>query len=113
MTQLLNTVRLLNDSTIVYLKKMGLATNRNEIIKQILSDDACFFKMDRGDALVILKDIGIGEEKIDKIYLSLTSKNEFYSLYNEQKIRENDAELKIKYEIYEADNIFKSKELKR
>lgn len=106
MTQLLNTIKLLNDSTIVYFKKMGLDATRNEMIKQILGDDACFFKMDKEDACIILRHIGIGQEKIEKIYSDLTSKSEFYRLHNEQKIKENDSELKIKYEIYNANNLF-------
>ena len=46
MTQL-NELRILNDSTILYLKKIKKEYNKNRIIKNILSDDACFFKMNR------------------------------------------------------------------
>ena len=42
-------IKLMNESTIIYLKKMGGDSTKNEIIKKILEDDACFFKIDKKD----------------------------------------------------------------
>ncbi len=43
MTQL-NELRLINDSNILYLKKLNRNYKRNEIIKNILNDETCFLK---------------------------------------------------------------------
>ncbi len=42
MTQL-SELRLINDSNILYLKKLNRSYKRNEIIKNILNDETCFF----------------------------------------------------------------------
>lgn len=44
-----------------------------EIIKKILEDDNCFFKMDSGIALSILFDLGLSKEESKKIYKELLS----------------------------------------
>ena len=42
MTQL-SELRLINDSNILYLKKLNRSYKRNEKIKNILNDETCFF----------------------------------------------------------------------
>ena len=107
MTQL-NEIRIMNDTMIVYLKKMGINYQRNEIIKKIFDDDACFFKMDKDDAFLILEQIGI-KDNIEETYAKLISNDVYYDLYKKGKIDENDSELIIKYEIYDTENLFKNK----
>lgn len=108
MTQL-KQLKIMNDTMILYLKKLGLNCKRNEIIKQILKDEACFFKLDKNDAYIILEDIGIANDKVESIYSKLISSDEFYILLKNNKIKENDFELKIKYKIYDTENIFKKR----
>ena len=108
MTQL-NELRLINDSNILYLKKINRSYKRNEIIKNILNDETCFFKMNKNDAYIILQDIGTLDNQIDTIYQKLISYDEFYNLYKSKKIDLNDEELLIKYPIYNVDEIFKNK----
>ena len=60
----LDDIKLMNDIMIKYLKSMGKSTERNEIIKYILEDDDCFQKLSKEDACIILKDVGISNEKI-------------------------------------------------
>ncbi len=110
MTQL-NELRLINDSNIIYLKKINRSYKRNEIIKNILNDETCFFKMNKNDAYMILKDIGILDNQIDNIYQKLISSDEFYNLYKGKKLDLNDEEVLIKYPIYNVDEIFKNKEI--
>ena len=105
-------IKLMNESTIIYLKKMGGDSTKNEIIKKILEDDACFFKIDKKDSLVILQDIGIKKEKIKDLYKELISKEEFYLLYQKGKINK-DTDLKIKYEINNNDSFFINKNNKK
>lgn len=100
-------IRLLNEATITYLQKMGLSTERNEIIKKILMDETCFFKMNKSDAFIILTDIGIEKEKLEETYLRLISKDEYFYLQKKGKISENDKDLKIKYEQFEYNDLFK------
>lgn len=108
MTQI-NELKIMNDTMIVYLKKIGMNCKRNEIISNILKDEACFFKLEKEDACIILQDIGIDTEHIEETYSKLTSSSTFYDLLNNKKINENDTELKIKYKTYEADDLFKKK----
>ena len=109
MTQL-NELRLINDSTILYLKTIKRSCKRNEIIKNILDDESCFFKMNKDDAYIVLKDIGVSEEQLDSTYQNLISTDEFYRLYENSKIDLEDDEVLIKYPIYNTDDIFKKTE---
>ncbi len=108
MTQL-SELRLINDSNILYLKKINKSYKRNEIIKNILNDETCFFKMNKNDAYMVLQDIGILDNQIDTIYKKLISSDEFYNLYKYKKIDLNNKEILIKYPIYNSDDLFKNK----
>lgn len=106
MTQL-NELRIMNDTMIIYLKKLGIDCQRNYIVKNILEDDSCFYKMSKEDAILILKEIGV-QSNIENIYAELTSSDLFYELYRNGKIDVNDNELIIKYKIYDYENLFKN-----
>lgn len=106
MTQL-NELRIMNDTMIIYLKKLGIDCQRNNIVKNILEDDTCFYKMSKEDAILILKEIGV-QSNIENIYAELTSSDLFYELYRNGKIDVNDNELIIKYKIYDYENLFKN-----
>ena len=108
MTQL-NEVRIMNDTMLLYLKKLGMDYRRNEIIKKILEDESCFFKMDKNDAYIVLRDVGIENDNIDNVYSNLISNDMYYELYKSGKINENDSELVIKYDIYDEKNLFKKR----
>lgn len=45
--------------------------NKNRIIKTIMLDDNCFFKMSIEDAYAILRDLGIPESDVKYIYLKV------------------------------------------
>ena len=104
----LNEIKIMNDTMIVYLKKLGINYQRNEIIKKIFDDDACFFKMDKDDAFLILSEVGI-QDNIEETYAKLISNDVYYDLYKKGKIDRNDSNLVIKYEIYDTENLFKNK----
>lgn len=44
-----------------------------EIIKKLLEEDACFYKIDSDTALSILRDLGFSKEKSKEIYKELIS----------------------------------------
>lgn len=108
----LQKIKLMNESMILYLKKIGKSSQRNEIIRKILNDDTCFFKIDKNDAYIILEDIGIAKDKIDDLYLKLISRDYYYHLQKMGKIQDEDKELKISYKSYLHSDLFKSKEKK-
>ncbi len=112
MTQL-SELRLINDSNILYLKKINRSYKRNEIVKNILDDEACFFKMNKKDAYIVLQDIGILSEQIDIIYQKLISSDEFYRLFKSKKIHLNDKDILIKYPIYDTDDLFKNNKVNK
>ena len=90
-------IKLMNETTILYLKKIGKNTRRNEIINKILEDESCFFKINKIDAYIILKDIGVSEKKLDEVYSELISKNNYYDLQNRGIIKKNDEDIIIRY----------------
>lgn len=105
---LIDELKVMNYSIIDCLKAKGISIKKNELIKEILKDEACFFKMEKEEAFVVLKNLKVSDDMLEETYKELTSKQEFYKLHNEGKINENDKDLKIKYEIYN-NNLFKSK----
>lgn len=108
MTQL-QEIKLMNETMIVYLKKIGQSSKRNEIISNILKDDACFFKINKDDAFMILEDVGISKDKINNIYLNLISSDTYYYLKEIGKINENDKNILVKYKNYNYNEIFQNK----
>ncbi len=104
----IQSIRLMNESQIAYLKQLGKDSRRNEIIKKILEDDACFFKIKKEDACLILEDIGVSNDKINSIYAQLTSYDNYFELKNSGKIDEKDESLVIKYEDYNPNKLFKN-----
>lgn len=105
----IKTLKLMNDSMIMYLSNLGHSTIRNEIIKKILEDEACFFKIDKNDAFIILEDIGIDKKQISHTYSSLVSYDSYFYLKKSGKIDDNDTDLKITYKEFNRDDIFKRK----
>ena len=102
----LKEIELMNETMLEYLKTKGLDTTRNEVIKEILKDEACFFKMEMQDAYMILEDVGITSH-IKEIYWNLISRKEYYRLQQERKIQGN---LKVQYETYQEGDLFKNRQ---
>lgn len=103
---LLQEIRLMNEAMILYLKKIGKCSKRNEIISNILNDETCFFKMEKNDAYIILEDIGIAENNISTIYSKLISSDTYFYLQKVGKINDKDKDLIIKYKNYDYNNMF-------
>ena len=108
----LEQIRLMNDATILYLEKMKINSERNILIKNILKDDACFFKLDKQDAYSILEDIGVEKNIIASVYLELISSKQYYYLQQTRKIEDSDEEIKIKYKKYNPMELFDNKDIK-
>lgn len=67
----------LNETKINYLVSKNQSASANLVIREILQDETCFFKMKKQDALMILDEIGIHKEKIEIIYDILIQKKFF------------------------------------
>ncbi|MGN1311327.1 MAG: hypothetical protein ACI4VP_06610 [Clostridia bacterium] len=104
---LIDELKVMNYSIIDCLKVKGISIKKNDLIKEILKDEACFFKMKKEEAFVVLKNLRVSNDMLEETYKELTNKKEFYRLYNEGIINENDKDLKIKYDMYNS-NLFKS-----
>ena len=102
-------VKLMNETTILYLKKLGKSTKRNEIVNNILEDEACFFKINKNDAYIILKDIGVSESNLDEVYSELISKNNYYDLQNRGIINKNSEDIIIRYNENESVTFYNKK----
>ena len=102
-------VKLMNETTILYLKRLGKSTKRNEIVNNILEDEACFFKINKNDAYIILKDIGVSESNLDEVYSELISKNNYYDLQNRGIINKNSEDIIIRYNENESVTFYNKK----
>lgn len=73
---MLNELRTLNET---YIKK---ASNNNELkkqmlIKELLKNDKCFFKISIKDAYSILRDLKIKQDKLKIVYEKLIEESNF------------------------------------
>lgn len=105
----LKNLMIMNEATIIYKKELGEDSNENKKIKEMLEDEACFFKLDKNIAFKVIEKIGIAKEKVEEVYNEVISKRVFYKLINDGKLNENDDNLKIKYEVYKTENLFKKR----
>lgn len=90
----------MNEAMIKFLKEKNMDYSLNEKIAEKLCDEAFFFKISKINAYEILKNIGVKEENIEKVYKKLTSSDIFYELVQKGKIGYNDENLIIKYNNY-------------
>lgn len=95
---LIDELKVMNYSMIDCLKGKGISVKKNELIKEILKDEACFFKMNKEEALIVLRDLNVSNEMLEETYKKLIDRQEYYRLFNAGKIDVNDKDLKIQYE---------------
>ena len=69
---MLEKLRILNKK---FIEKSGM--EKYSVIDKILAADKCFFKMSVEEAYAILRDLGIEEESIRKVYLELIDTKNF------------------------------------
>lgn len=60
-----------NEKLIEFYKNDALNLEKQLLIKNILNDKKCFFKMSIETAYSILKDLKVEEEKIKEVYMNL------------------------------------------
>lgn len=101
-------IKLMNETTKVYLNKKNEPSEKNEKIQRLLeNDEAFFFKIEKEKALNVLKIIGIGKENMEEEYAKLTSQKEFCRLRD--KGMKIDDSFIVKYDLNYNNDIFKDK----
>lgn len=101
-------IKLMNETTKVYLNKKNEPSEKNEKIQRLLeNDEAFFFKIEKEKALNVLKIIGVGKENMEEEYAKLTSQKEFCRLRD--KGMKIDDSFIVKYDLNYNNDIFKDK----
>ena len=90
----------MNEAMIELLKEKNENYERNVKIQQFLEDEAFFFKINKSNAYKVLQEVGVKQERLEKVYEKLISQNVFYDLLHKGKINLNDKNLIIKYKDY-------------
>ena len=90
----------MNEAMIELLKEKNENYERNVKIQQFLEDEAFFFKINKSNAYKVLQEVGVKQERLEKVYEKLISQNVFYDLLHKGKINLNDKNLIIKYQDY-------------
>lgn len=90
----------MNNAMIEVLKDKQANYEQNLKIKQYLEDESIFFKISKSNAIKILQNVGVKQDKLEDVYEKLISPNIFYELLNRGKLKINDENLIIKYNMY-------------
>lgn len=102
-------IEIMNKAMIETLKEKNNNYDVNVRIKENLKDEAYFFKIEKEEALYVLRNVGIKEEKLETVYNSLISADLYYNLVNRGKINPEDNSLTVKYKKYIPGEIFKNR----
>lgn len=73
---MIDKLRMINEDILSTTKDENVL-NKHTIIKTILLDDNCFFKIGIEDAYAILRDLGIPESDLKYLYLKLVDVKEW------------------------------------
>lgn len=90
----------MNEALIKLLKDNGKNYEDNLRIQEKLKDEALFFKIQKPEAIELLKIVGVKEEQLENVYNKLTAPKIFYDLEYKGIINKNDENLIVKYENY-------------
>lgn len=101
-------INVMNEAMIKTLQDQNKNCDDNFKIKELLKDEAIFFKISKKNAFEVLKRVGVQEEQFETVYKKLTDRKIFYDLLNKGKIKANDEHLVVKYDIMDYNNIFKN-----
>lgn len=93
-------IKVMNESMMGLLKAKNQNYEKNTKIKEYLKDETIFFKINKENAYEILQNVGVKQEKLEKVYQKLISPDVFYNLLNEGKINPDDEKLVVKYKKY-------------
>lgn len=90
-------IKVMNEATLRALKEKNGDYSKNKKIKEILEDEACFFKMSKEAAFSVLFYSGVNTDKLEETYKKVIAKDRFDRLVTAGKINIDDEKLIIKY----------------
>lgn len=64
-------IKALNEKLIILSENDLVELNKQILIKKILSEDHCFFKMDIETSYALLRDLRIPEDNVKEVYMKL------------------------------------------
>ena len=99
----------MNEAMLKLLKDKNVSYEENLKIRKYLEDETIFFKINKVEAYKILQNVGVKQENLENVYKKLISPNVFYDLLNRGKLKANDANIIIKYNVYNPDDLFKKR----
>ena len=86
----LRIIDVMNEAMLKVLKEKNADYEKNLMIKNLLKDEAVFFKIDKSKAYEILKNVGVKQEQLENVYKKLISSDVFYDLLNRKIIKKDD-----------------------
>lgn len=99
----------MNEATLKTLKDKNANYEENLKIQKYLKDEAFFFKNSKTESYKILQNVGVRQESLEDVYKKLTSPNMFYDLLNRGILKIDDANLVVKYDTFNSDDLFKKR----
>ena len=64
----LRIIDVMNEAMLKVLKEKNADYEKNLMIKNLLKDEAVFFKIDKSKAYEILKNVGVKQEQLENVY---------------------------------------------
>ena len=96
----LKVIKVMNEAKIEILQENRDNYEEHLKIKQILEDEACFFKLEKLKAYDILRSVGVKENKIEEVYKKLIMPDVYHMLVKKRIINEDDENIVVKYKNY-------------
>ena len=103
-------IDVMNEAMIKTLGQKKANYEENLRIREYLKDEAFFFKINKENAYKVLKNVGVKNENLEKVYKKLISPDTFFQLINKGKIDKNNNSLVVKYDDFKSsEEIFNNK----
>lgn len=90
-------IKVMNEATLRLKKSKNEDFSINDKIKQLLQDEAIFFKIKKEIALKTLISVGVNKEKLEETYQKLIAKSIYDNLIKKGKINPQINNLIVKY----------------
>lgn len=90
-------IKVMNEATLRLKKSKNEDFSINEKIKELLQDEAIFFKIKKEIALKTLVSVGVNKEKLEETYQKLIAKSIYDNLIKKGKINPQIDNLIVKY----------------
>lgn len=90
-------IKVMNEATLRLKKSKNEDFSINDKIKQLLQDEAIFFKIKKEIALKTLISVGVNKEKLEETYQKLIAKSIYDNLIKKGKINPQIDNLIVKY----------------